>query len=133
MLANSPDRLQELFLEHFTAADLESLMELYETEAVFVGPDGGAAAGTQAVRAALQALLALPELSFTYTPYFAARSGDVVLMHASWSLTGRDPEGGAIAMSGVTVEVARRSADGGWRYVVDCPFGTAAVPAGAPA
>ncbi|HKU31317.1 MAG TPA: nuclear transport factor 2 family protein [Arthrobacter sp.] len=129
MLATDARHLQELFHKHFTAGDLDALIDLYEADAVFVGPDGSEAAGKEAVRGALHSLLSLPELSFTYNPYFAAESGDVVLMHASWEITGRDPEGGPVALSGVTVELARRSADGGWRYVVDCPFGTAAVPA----
>ena len=133
MLASDARHLQELFLEYFTAGDLEALMDLYEPDALFVGPGGDEAAGTEAVRGALQSLLSLPGLSFTYNPYFAAQSGDLVLMHATWSLTGRDPEDGPVALSGVTVEVARRSADGGWRYVIDCPFGAAAVAVGATA
>lgn len=133
MLATDARHLQELFLEYFTAGDLDALMELYESDALFVGPGGDEAAGGGPVRVALQSLLSVPELSFTYNPYFAAQTGDLVLMHASWSLTGRDPEGGPVALSGVTVEVARRSADGGWRYVIDCPFGAAAVAVGASA
>lgn len=129
MSATDARHLQELFYKHFTAGDLDALIELYEPDAVFVGPDGREAAGKEAVRGALQSLLSLPELSFTYTPYFATLSDDVALMHATWTITGRDPEGGPVTLSGVTVEVSRRSADGGWRYVVDCPFGTAAVPA----
>lgn len=133
MSATDARHLQDLFLKHFSAGDLDALIELYEPDAVFVGPDGTEAAGKEAVRGALHSLLSLPELSFTYNPYFAAQSGDLVLMHASWSITGRDPEGGPVALSGVTVEVARRSEDSGWRYVVDCPFGTAAVAAQATA
>ncbi|ASN20066.1 YybH family protein [Arthrobacter sp. YN] len=129
MSATDARHLQELFLKHFSSGDLDALIELYEPDAVFVGPDGSEAAGKDAVREALQSLLSLPELSFTYKPYFAAQSGELVLMHATWSITGLDPEGGPVALSGVTVEVARHSEDSGWRYVVDCPFGTAAVPA----
>lgn len=127
MLATDPRDLQEQFLKHFTAGDLDSLMDLYEPDALFVGPGGDEASGAEAVRAALQSLLSLPELTFTYEPCFAAPSGDLVMMHASWSLTGKDPDGGSVAMSGVTVEVARRGPDGGWRYAIDCPFGSAAV------
>ena len=127
MLATDPRDLQEQFLKHFTTGDLDSLMDLYEPGALFVGPGGEEAVGAEAVRAALSSLLSLPELSFSYDPYFAAPSGDLVMMHASWSLTGEDPDGGPLAMSGVTVEVARRGPDRGWRYVIDCPFGSAAI------
>lgn len=127
MLATEPRDLQEQFLKHFTSGNLDALMELYEPDALFVGPSGDEAAGTTAVREALSSLLSLPELSFTYEPYFAAQSGDLVLMHASWSLTGQAPDAGPVSMAGVTVEVARRSEDGGWRYVVDCPFGRASI------
>ena len=130
MLATDPRDLQEQFFTHFTSGNLEALMELYERDAVFVGPEGDEAIGTLAVREALKSLLSLPELSFNYEPYFATQSGDLVLMHATWSLTGRAPDGGPVAMSGVTVEVARRGADGGWRYAIDCPFGTASISPG---
>lgn len=130
MVAAAPQELQKQFLTYFNAGDLDALMDLYEPDALFVGIGGEEALGSDAVRAALGGLLSLPELSFSYTPTFSAQSDNVVLMHATWSLTGRGPYGSAVAMSGVTVEVARRGEDGGWRYVVDCPFGSAAVPAG---
>lgn len=127
MLATDPRDLQDQFVTYFTSGNLDALMELYEADALFVGPGGEASAGAAAIREALSSLMSLPELAFTYSPYFAAQSADVVLMHASWKLTGRVPETGPVSMAGVTVEVARRGADGGWRYAVDCPFGTASI------
>lgn len=132
MLRGDPVELQRRFLVCFRSQDLEGLMELYEDDAVFVGQSGEAAAGKDAVREALSSLLALPGVEFDYHPTFVSHAGDSALMHARWSLDAQGPDGVPIALSGVTIEVARQG-DCGWRYLFDSPFGVVgtSVTAGA--
>ena len=47
----------------------------------------------------------------------AVEVGDVALLSNAWTWTADGMDGGA-----VTAEVARRQADGTWRYVIDNPF-----------
>ena len=117
----------------FQSQDIEGLMGLYEEEAVFVGQSGEVAAGKHAVREALSSLLALPGVEFDYQPTFVSQAGDSALMQAAWTLDATGPDGAPIALSGVTIEVARQGSDSGWRYLFDSPFGVvgAPVPAGA--
>ena len=48
-------------------------------------------------------------------------AGDLALMHTPWTMT--MPDGSSPA--GTTAEVARRQADGSWKYVIDNPDGSA--------
>ena len=45
----------------------------------------------------------------------------------SWSLNGTGPDGNPVALGATTAEVARRQADGTWRYVIDNAWGDQAV------
>ena len=123
MSVSNPRELQEQFVKYFLADDLEGLLSLYEDTAAFVAQSGESAKGTAGVREALAGFLGIPRTSFKLTPTFAVEADDVALMHAEWSLEGTDPKGKPLSLGGTTVEVARRQADGSWRYAVDSPFG----------
>ncbi|MFI6366299.1 YybH family protein [Nocardia sp. NPDC050630] len=123
MTTSTPRELQQKFLEHFLASDLEGLLSLYEVSAAFVTQTGETLMGSEDVRASLAGFVGIPRTSFTYTPTFAAETDGVVLMHADWSLEGTDPDGKPLMLGGTTIEVARRQAGGTWRYAVDSPFG----------
>ncbi|HKS43646.1 MAG TPA: nuclear transport factor 2 family protein [Amycolatopsis sp.] len=123
MTVSTPRELQERFAEYFLADDLDGLLSLYEDAAVFVAQSGDSGSGAVALREALGGFLGIPRTSFKLTPTFAVEADGVALMHADWSLEGTDPEGKPLSLGGATVEVARRQADGSWRYAVDSPFG----------
>lgn len=129
MSCADPVELHKKFLEHFRSQDIEGLMELYEDDAGFVGQSGEVAAGTAAVREAVSALISLPGVQFTYHPTFVSHAGDSALTHARWSLDAQGRDGVPVALSGVTIEVARQG-DCGWRYLFDSPFGVVGTSAG---
>lgn len=122
MSTSTPRDLQSRFLELFLAKDLDGLLSLYEDTAVFVSQHGESAVGTAGVRESLAGLLGIAK-TFALTPTFAVEADGVALMHSAWSLEGSDPAGNPLSLSGTTVEVARRQADGSWLYAVDSPFG----------
>jgi ketosteroid isomerase-like protein len=45
----------------------------------------------------------------------------------TWSLNGTGPAGNPVALGATTAEVARRRADGSWRWVIDNAWGDQAV------
>ena len=49
-------------------------------------------------------------------------------MTSKWELTGTGPDGKPAQLSGQSVEVARRGADGNWRFAIDMPFGIDSPP-----
>ena len=91
--------------------------ELYETDATFVS-GGTAVSGHEAIRAAMDGFAAMkPDIAMNITRVIQA--GDIAVMLNEWSAPAG--EGGTPAMSGKALEVARRQADGSWKYVIDDP------------
>lgn len=120
MCVDDPQELGRLFAERVNAGDLEGLLSLYEESATFVGPDGGAASGSDAIRERLEGLLAMaPEI--TPTSSRAVMAGEIALMSNRWRISLGGGDGAPMALDGASTEVARRQPDGGWLYVIDNP------------
>ena len=123
MATHEPVEVHTGFARAFNAGDLDGLMALYEPEAVLGSESGEVAEGTDAIREALKGYLASGGKIQLETRY-AIQSGDLALLSASWQLTGgTGPDGQPVEIRARSTEVARRQADGSWRYVVDHPFG----------
>jgi enoyl-CoA hydratase len=129
MPVNDPEQLHRLFAERANAGDLDGLVALYEDEATFVGPDGGSASGSDAIRERLQGLLAMAP-SITPTSSRVVMAGDLALLSNRWRMTpgvgvgDSEPAG----LDGASTEVARRQPDGSWRYVIANPALAGAAP-----
>jgi len=125
MPAYTPEEVPLLFAEGLSTGDLEALMTLYETEAIFLAQPGEAPVkGTEDIRAALQGFLAIRP-TFTLQVRQIFETGDLALSFANWTLTGTGPDSEPIELSGQTSDVLRRQPDGTWRFVIDNPFGSA--------
>jgi ketosteroid isomerase-like protein len=55
---------------------------------------------------------------------------DIALLIVDWSIKGTATGGAVVDIEGTATDVARRGEDGVWRYVIDNPFGTDALPVG---
>ena len=123
MPARKPEELPRLFAEAFGAHDLEAALALYEPGATLIAQPGEVVKGTEAIREALGATLALaPRFDLEFNNAFEA--GDVALLFSDWTLSATDPDGNAVELAGRTTDVARRQADGSWLFVIDDPYGT---------
>ena len=121
MPARTPDEVDRLFAQALNDGDAEGIVALYEPNACLVPQPGTTAVGTEAIRQAVEGLLAMkPKISLeTQSPLVV---GDVALTTSRWRLTGSSPDGDPVDMNGVSAEVARRQPDGTWRFVIDNPF-----------
>ena len=50
-------------------------------------------------------------------------AGDVALVQNRWQLEGTQPDGSPVEMRGHSADVLRRTPDGGWRILIDDPWG----------
>ena len=122
MPATTPEKLHHLWADGVNRGDLDALDTLYEPEAAFVSAPGTVVTGPSAIREANAALLALHPRA-TLEHLTTVRSGDLALLISRWSLDGTGPDGGPIHVASQTSDVARRQADGTWRFAIDNPWG----------
>jgi ketosteroid isomerase-like protein len=81
--------------------------------------------GREAISAALDRFAALkPRMQGEITNVLTA--GDVALVTNRWQLEGTQPDGAPVEMEGHSADVLRRRPDGGWRIVIDNPWGGSA-------
>jgi uncharacterized protein (TIGR02246 family) len=126
MPATTPEQIHRLFQDTFNAGDIDGLMELYDPDAALIAQPGSVAQGSEQVRAALQTFLALKG-SITLDTKLVVTVGDLAHLSNTWALRGTGPDGNPVALGATTAEVARRQADGSWRYVIDNAWGDQAV------
>jgi uncharacterized protein (TIGR02246 family) len=117
MGAKTPEDICRLFREHMAHGDIEGVLSLYDTEVAFVTEGGDVRTGLEALRKEL-APLAAGKPRFDYEVKQVARTGDVELMHTMWSVSseGQEPR------LQHAIEIARRQANGEWRWLVGDPF-----------
>jgi uncharacterized protein (TIGR02246 family) len=122
MNPKTPAQVIERFSERLNAGDLEGTLALYDPDATFAASPDQTVQGHPAIAEALQQFLALqPRLDGQIRK--VVESGDTALVINDWRLEGRDPSGAAVEMSGRSADVVQRGADGGWRVLIDDPWG----------
>ena len=127
MPATEPEQMHGLFEQAFNAGDIESLMALYEPDAVLVPQPGAVAEGTAAIRESLRWFLDRGGRIALDTK-LVLRSGDLAFLANRWKLTGATmPDGSPAELGAATAEVARRQPDGTWLYVIDNAWGDQAA------
>jgi uncharacterized protein (TIGR02246 family) len=122
MASPAPAEFSALFTGYFNSGDLDALVDLYERDAVLLPEPGKPVVGHEAIRAALEAFVATG-LKIDLKTHTIHEADGVALLYSRWTLS--DGAGGPPAMSGSTVEVVRRQADGSWRFIIDDPYGGA--------
>jgi uncharacterized protein (TIGR02246 family) len=126
MGVTDPERVIDQFVKYFNSGDLEGILaELYEEDAVLLpGPGAPTVTGRDEIRPALKGFVDMGG-TMSVLGATAMRNGDLALTHSKWRLEvpGSDP------MEGTTAEVVRRQSDGSWKYILDNPFGGAALDA----
>lgn len=125
MPARHPEELHRLWAEAYNASDLESLSALYEDEAMLVHrPGEKPAVGRGAIREVLQDFVAQQgDLRIEIESTGVIVAGELASLRSRWRLAGTGRDGKPVALVHNSMEVARRQADGCWRYVIDNPFG----------
>ncbi|OLF11972.1 hypothetical protein BLA60_08025 [Actinophytocola xinjiangensis] len=116
MTATEPAQLHTLFTEAINGRDAEGLVALYEPSGLAVHLDGSCRSGEAELRAMVEDMLATIEHIDGETRKVIV-AGDIAITSATW----RARLAGGGEGAGTTAEVARRQADGTWRWVIDDP------------
>lgn len=115
MPARNPEEICRLFKQYMAAGDIESLRTIYDTEVTFLNESQEKKRGWQELKDEL-APFAAAKTIFEYESKQIIQSGDIALMHTRWKVLSPQP------MSLYAIEVARRQADGTWRWLIGDPF-----------
>ncbi|MBB4613968.1 YybH family protein [Novosphingobium taihuense] len=112
------DKLYDAWQDRMNVGDLEGLVDLYLDDVTYVNPDGKVLHGKAAVREDFTAILALkPQIVLGDRKHLLWR--DVALTTNHWRMTFAGPDGKEQVLTGGGIEVMRKQADGGWRYIID--------------
>ena len=115
MSAKSPEEICILFKKFMSTGDVNSLLnDVYDPEVAFLTESREVMKGTEGLRKVL-APLAATKPGFNYKILQIIQSGEIALMHTEWMVAGREAKQHAI-------EVARRQADGTWKWLIGDPF-----------
>lgn len=115
MWAKNPEEICRRFQQYMAEGNLDSVLSLYEEDAVFVKQTGEVTKGKQALQAEL-APLAAKKPHFHYDIKQVVEAGDLALMHTEWNVSGTEP------ITAYAIEVARRQPDGTWRWLIGDPY-----------
>jgi uncharacterized protein (TIGR02246 family) len=111
------DRFYDAWQDRFNAADMAGMLDLYVTDVVYITPEGRQVAGHAGVRADFAAMFALkPVIDLHDRRHILYRDTAITTNH--WTLTIPGPNGPQ-KTSGGGIEVIRKQADGGWRFIID--------------
>jgi ketosteroid isomerase-like protein len=114
MSAKSPEDICHLFKQYMAKGDLDSVLSVYDPEAVFLNRGGELKTGEDLKNELVPYVAA--KATFDFKIKQVIRAGDIALMHTEWRVSAPQP------MSVYAIEVARRQPDGTWRWLIGDPF-----------
>jgi uncharacterized protein (TIGR02246 family) len=118
-MTERPEQLHIHFQNAFNRHDLDSIVALYEPDAVLAEADGSVQ-GTEAIREAYRGYFAIRPTIDLQT-LGMNRVGDLAMLHGKWILHGTAPDGGHIRREGRNTETVRLQPNGRWLFVIDNP------------
>ena len=120
MNKDDPAHMHILFLDAFNAGDIDSLVALYEPNAVLV-VNGQPVTGQKLIRAAYESFLARRPRMTLKTRSVVLFDDNLAVLHGDWVLEPPPSDKTGNTTQGLSTEVVRRQADGSWRFVIDNP------------
>ncbi len=118
----SPRELSAAFARALAAKDIDAALALWNPEAKIVTTDGSEVQGTDAIAAALRALIdngATVEIELDRT----IEAGDVAVGLGTLTLSGTGHDGEPFRQSSSSTVIYARGGDGNWRIALDAPWG----------
>lgn len=115
-----------VFASAFNSGDPDLVERVYEEDGILVLDP--AAPLTGAARREGNARFMSLGVPISVRPRHVHQAGDLAFLIVDWEVRGTGPDGREVDIRGTATDVARRGADGLWRYVIDNPFGVDGAP-----
>jgi len=112
------------FEDALNAGDVDAVLALFSPDATMRTPAGEVITGPAELRAEIAGTVAA-QARLTNKARFCLTGDDTALIVVDWTLEATAPDGTRVTPTGTTANVARRSADGSWRFTILNPLGTA--------
>jgi uncharacterized protein (TIGR02246 family) len=122
-----PARLPFAYADALNAGDADAVLALFHQDATMRTFTGEVLSDREALRAETVHSIAA-QARLTNKPRVTQTGGDTALIIVDWNLEATLPDGTRISPAGTTTAVARRSADGSWRFAVLHCQGTVGSP-----
>lgn len=111
------------WVDAFNRGDVHALDSLYEDQGILVPVPGHPVTGADRAAANSHFIGLGATMRADLRRSYAA--GDIALLVIDWSISGTNPDGTELALTGTATDVLRQGADGAWRVVIDNPAGVA--------
>jgi uncharacterized protein (TIGR02246 family) len=112
-----PGHLPLAYADALNAGDADAVLALFREDATMRAFSGKVLTDRAALRAETVQTIAT-QAHLTNQPKSTLIGGDTALIIVDWTLEATLPDGARISPTGTTTAVARRSADGAWRFAV---------------
>ena len=123
-LPTKPEDIIPSLVDRFNSGDVRNQMAMYAPDAVFIHPDGRTITDHAEIAAIIGRDITLGlELKTNVRHIFVA--SDTAQIVVDWWIEGTGPDGEQVKLGGSACDIARRGADGFWRYLIDNNQGTA--------
>jgi len=115
------------FQECVRNGDIEGALSSFHDDAIYVSQPGVFVKGKVDIRQALEFICGMrPDLQAQRSVSFEV--GDIASWVDEWTLRATTPDGVALDMKGTSSDILKRLPNGNWVYLVDNPYGAAALP-----
>ena len=121
-LPNNTEDWPRVFEQHLNAGDLDSVMELYDSEAHFATRSGETLVGVESIRKVLGSMIKARTQMHSRVVR-AVTVGDVAQLYTDFEGTTVDNSGKTTQIHHQAIEVLRRQTDGGWKLIIGDPDG----------
>ena len=121
MPAYNPAEIHTLFQHAFNLGDVETLLALYEPNAVLV-VDGKEVIGRERIRKALESFVARRGRMTLETRAVVESPQGLAVLHGGWVIEPPTEMAAEIATRGLSTEVVRKQPNGTWLLVIYTPY-----------
>jgi ketosteroid isomerase-like protein len=119
----TPKEFLSFYVKEFNAKNVNSLMDMYETDACFVVQPGQIVKGLDNIRQSLQGFIDMSG-NLQSDVKGVIQMSNLALVNTKWSFSGTGPDGKPVNIAGKATDVLRQQFDDTWRIIIDNPWGT---------